>query len=156
MYIIAYISNWRKKRYTVHSITEYPVLEWTQEDLWVEILAQHSTIQTSNTMSESTVQMFLKLQQVRCHANFPEESFPVFSHPVFCSNIQSSKSSFLIKLDCKLLFDSTQRWLVYFKPEISLVVSTEDVKVYCTSFFIICSKSLMLVSFFFFFLITPL
>jgi len=45
-------------------IKEYPQLEGTHKDHWVQLLAPHSTTQNSNPMSESGVQTLLELQQL--------------------------------------------------------------------------------------------
>jgi len=47
-----------------HTITEYPKLDGTHKDHRVQLLPPHRTTQKSNSMSESTVQTLLELQQL--------------------------------------------------------------------------------------------
>ena len=46
-----------------HKITEYPNLEGTLKDHWVQLQAPHRTTQNSNPVSESTVQALLEFWQ---------------------------------------------------------------------------------------------
>lgn len=46
-----------------HRIIEYPEWEETHSDHGIQLLAIHSTIQKSDLMSESVIQILLEVQQ---------------------------------------------------------------------------------------------
>lgn len=51
----------------MNKIAEYPELKENHKDHHDQPLAPHSTIQNSNFISETVVQMFLELQQAQCY-----------------------------------------------------------------------------------------
>ena len=52
----------------------------THKDHQIQLLAPQRTVQKSDHVSESIVQMLLELWQVQCHDHSPEEPVPVPKH----------------------------------------------------------------------------
>jgi len=65
-----------------HRIIEYPELDGTLKDHWIQLLALHTTTQKSDHISSSFVQTLLELWQAQCHDRFPGDPVPVPDHPL--------------------------------------------------------------------------